>query len=159
MEQLIFRNFPAIRFPFVDCNLNQLNQLSRDIETLSRLLDQAKRAVSCLNLLLSRVHNNQVVRCTSQSVKVTAAARYAPSTGDGIDLNGISISSFVGLVTFLPLPDIKILANNPDALRKADGFFEGAKLNARWGVYYTHLTACNPEWAQRFLDGKLIPQM
>jgi hypothetical protein len=157
MEQLFFRNVPAIHFPFVDCNLDQLNQLSRDTDTLSKLLDQAKRAVSCLNLLLSRVHDNQFVRCTPQSVKVTAAARYAPSTAP-LDLSSISINSFVGLVTFLPLPDIKTMAHNPDALRRADGFFERGKVNARWGVYYTHLTACNPEWAQCFLDGKLKPK-
>ena len=158
MEQLIFRNVPAIHFPFVDCNLNQLNQLLRDTETLSRIFDQAKQAVSCLNLLFSRIHNNQVVRCTPQSVKVTAAARYTPSPpGGGLDLSGISIKSFVGLVTFLPLLDIKVLANYRDALRRAGDFFGGQMPNARWGVYYTHRTACNPEWAQRFLDGKPIP--
>lgn len=82
-------------------------------------------------------------------MKVTAAARYAPSPS-GLDLSSITINSFVRLVAFLPLPNIKTLADNPAALRKCDLFFARREANARWGTYYTHLTACNPEWAQRF---------
>ena len=151
-NHLFFRNVPAIQFPFIECDLDQLSELSLYADALSELLDRAKRGVASLNLLQARVHNNQVVRCTLQSVKVTAAARYAPSPG-GLDLSNITINSFVGLVTFLPLPDIKILANNTAALRKSDLFFERKEANARWGTYYTHLTACNPEWAQRFFHG------
>ncbi|KAH8689417.1 hypothetical protein BGW36DRAFT_365186 [Talaromyces proteolyticus] len=150
-DHLFFRNVPAIQFPFIECDLHQLNKLSLYVDTLSELLDQAKRGVASLNLLQARVHNNQVVRCTPQSVKVTAAARYAPSPG-GLDLGNIAINSFVGLVTFLPLPDIKTLANNTAALRKSDLLFERKEVNARWGTYYTHLTACNSEWAQRFFQ-------
>ncbi|CRG89852.1 hypothetical protein PISL3812_06891 [Talaromyces islandicus] len=72
-------------------------------------LDEAKRGVAALNLLQARFHNNRAVRCTPQSVKVTAAARYAPNL-DGLDLSSITVNAFVGLVTFLPLPDIKTLA-------------------------------------------------
>lgn len=151
-DHFFFHNVPAIEFPFIECDLDQLNKLSVYVDALSARLDQAKRGVASLNLLQARFHNNRVVRCTPQSVKVTAAARYAPSS-DGLDLSSITINAFVGLVTFLPLPDIKTLAGNADALRKCDLFFERIGVNARWGTYYTHLTACNPDWAQRLFHG------
>lgn len=151
-DHLFFRNVPAIQFPFIECDLDQLSKLSLYADALLELLDQAKRGVACLNLLQARVRNNQIVRCTPQSVKVTAAARYAPSPG-GLDLSSITMNTFVGLVTFLPLPDIKILAKTPTALHKSNLIFEQKEANARWGTYYTHLTACNSEWAQHFFHG------
>lgn len=156
-DHFYFHNIPAIQFPFIECDLDLLNKLSHYTEALSARLDQAKRGVACLNLLQARFHNNRVVRCTPQSVKVTAAARYAPSSDGGmlLDLSSVSINAFVGLVTFLPLPDIKTLASNADALRKCDVFFEKVGANPRWGTYYTQLTACNPDWAQRFFHGWL----
>lgn len=135
-DHLFFCNVPAIQFPFIECDLGQLKQLSLYTDALSERLDQAKRGVASLNLLHARVHNNQVVRCTLQSVKVTAAARYAPSPG-GLDLSSIKINSFVGLVTFLPLPDIKILANDTAALRKSDLFFLRGKRRMLGGEYTT----------------------
>lgn len=151
-DHFFFHNVPAIQFPFIECDLDQLNKLSLYADALSARLDEAKRGVASLNTLQDRFHNNRVVRCTPQSVKVTAAARYAPSP-NGLDLSSITVNAFVGLVTFLPLPDIKTLAGNPAALHKCDFFFETKGPNARWGAYYTHLTACNPDWAQRFFHG------
>lgn len=80
-DHLFFYNVPATQFPFIECGLDQLDKLSTYTAALSELLDQAKRGVTTLNLLQTRIQNNQVVRCTPQSVKVTAAARYAPSPG------------------------------------------------------------------------------
>lgn len=155
LDNLFYGDIPAIHFSFINLPLNQLNHLTHQANHLTQLLEQAKRLVSSLNALQTRVQNKQSVRCTPQSVKITAASRYTSHATQNLDLRGVNISTFVGLVTFLPLPDIKILAGDREAMRKCEQIFCGMEIDKRWGVYYRQLMGYNSDWAGKYVNGDI----
>lgn len=151
-DEFYYRNTPAVRFPYVECDLEQLQGLTRNAQNILSLLEYTKKSVAALALFQTRLYQNRVVRCTKQSVKVTASARYAPEDSS-VDLRSIPVNVFVDLVTYLPLLEVKALVNNADALRRVTHLFCLRPLNHLWGTYYTYLTSCNKEWATLFFGG------
>ncbi|KAJ9612960.1 hypothetical protein H2200_002901 [Cladophialophora chaetospira] len=150
-DEFYYRNTPAVRFPYVECDLEQLQTLTRNAQDILSVLEHTKKTVAALTLLQSRLSEQRAVRCTTQSVRATAAARYA-SVERHFDLSSIPVNVFVDLVTYLPLLDVKTLATSADALGKITQLFSSRSLSPRWGTYYTCLTSCNQEWAKLFFD-------
>jgi hypothetical protein len=132
--------------------LTRLDTLSQNAHHILELIDYAKKGAAALIVLQTRLHNRQAVRCTTQNVKATAAARYGPPR-DGFALNIVPIEVFVNLVTYLPLADLKTIAKYPDALDKATGILEKRGLDSKWGTYYTYLMTNNQLWAKHYFDG------
>lgn len=152
-EELYLSGIPAKEYPFIDCDIEQLDRISSNTRDILQRVEHARKAVVTLSVLNARLSNGQVVRCTTQSVKTTAAARY-DSNDTSMNLSGLPVILFVDLVTYLPLPDIKALAKNDDALRKAVQMCAHRQLDPRWSVYYTYLTSVNELWAKQFLEGQ-----
>lgn len=152
-DQFYYHNIPAVRFPYVECDIEQLRRLSGNAQDILSILEYTKRSVIAIGQFQARVDQNRVVRCTKNSVMTTAAARYG-LVDPALDLRSVPINVFVDLVVFLPLIDIRTLANNADALRKVTQLFSSRALNPRWGTYHTYLTECNAIWAKRFFSGK-----
>lgn len=155
-DQLYFRNIPALSFPFIQLPQVQLDFLLSNTRSLLETLERAKKGVVVLDHFQSRLSGKQVVRCTPQSVRVTAAARYAPNPDD-LNLSSITTTLFVHLITYLPLPEIRVLAGNHDALHEASKISMNEDIDQRWGTYYTYLASVNKEWAQLFFIGWYQP--
>lgn len=153
-EELYFGVIPVERYPFIDCHIEQLDRIAGNLRDALQRVEHARKAAITLSILNSRLSNGQIVRCTTQSVKTTAAARY-DSNETSMDLSTIPIVFFVDLVTYLPLPDIKALTKNDEALHKAAQLCASRPLDPRWSVYYTCLATINEEWAKKFLEGQI----
>lgn len=151
-DQFYYRNVPAFSYPFIQLSEPQLDFLLNDTRAILEKLERAKKCAIVLDHFQSRLRQKQAVRCTPQSVRVTAAARYAPQTDD-LDLTKIPTSLFIHLITYLPLPGIRVLAANQDVLREATKISMGGDVDQRWGTYYTCLGAVNKEWALLFFNG------
>jgi hypothetical protein len=106
--EIFVNSVPASDLAFDEYSVNQLDLLALQIQTLATKIEVARKGASLLQLLQSRFLQKQVVRCISQSVQTTAAARYAPMHSD-MELKVVSIFTFVMFVTYLPLPNTKML--------------------------------------------------
>jgi hypothetical protein len=156
IEGFVLDGLPATQFPYLQCNISQLERLCTEAQTITEQLEQAKKGVAALSVFHSRLHNEQIVRSNVQSVKTTASARYALLLTDGFDLSAVPIGLFVELVSFVPIPYLKTLAGHGETLRHAAELARGRPLHAQWGTYYTFLMKVNTGWAQRFSDGQYI---
>ena len=156
IEGFILDGLPATQFPYLQCNISQLERLCTEAQAVSEQLEQAKKGVAALSVFRSRLHNEQIVRSNVRSIKTTASARYAPLLTDGFDLSAVPIGLFVELVSFVPIPYLKTLAGHGETLRHAAEVARGRPLHAQWGTYYTFLMKVNTGWAQRFSDGQYI---
>lgn len=110
-DEFYYRNTPAVQFPYVQCDLEQLQRLSRNAQGIPSLLKYNQKSVAALGVFQTRRAQNRTGEMYSASVKTTAAARYA-SVDHTFDLRNILINVFFDLVTYLPLLDIKTLASN-----------------------------------------------
>lgn len=155
MDEFYFRDFPAVLCPYIDLDQQQLNRLTRNAQDILNILEHTKKSVAALTLFRRRLRENRVVRCTIQSVKFTAAARYVPNSGE-CNLDDIPVNVFIDLVTYLPLLDVKVLAEDAYARRRLTQLFFDRPLNPRWGTYYTYLTRHNKDWAKCFFDGLFL---
>ena len=97
-DELYYRNIPTLRFPYVECDLEQLLRLTRNAQDILSLLEHNKKTVAALELFQARLHQNRAVRCTKQSVTTTAAARYS-AANDTFDLRNIPVKFPVDLVS------------------------------------------------------------
>jgi hypothetical protein len=156
IEGFVLDGLRATQFPYLQYNNSQLEYLCTEVQTIAEHLEQAKRGVAALNVFQSRLQNEQIVRSNVQSIKTTASVRYAPLLNEGFDLSAAPIGLFVQMVSFIPIPYLKILAGNGETHRHAAELARGRRLHAQWGTYYTSLMKVNPEWAQRFFDGQYI---
>jgi hypothetical protein len=156
IEGFVLDGLPATRFPYLQCNISQLEQLCTEVQAILEQLEQAKKGVTALNVFHHKLHNAQIVRSNVQSIRTTASARYAPLQTDGFDLSAVSIGLFIELVTFVPIPYLKTLAGHGETLRHAAELAKGRPLHAQWGTYYTFLMKVNAGWAQKFSDGQYI---
>lgn len=139
-------------FQYQDCDAQQLDSLARQVTDISDRIKAARKGLSILSILQARLSNRQSVRCTVQSVEITATARYAPSTSD-MDLSHLDLATFVGLVSYLPLPDLRNLISNVGATRKATEIWRNQPLDSRWAIYFTRLSDVNKQWADVFSKG------
>lgn len=143
---------PALSYQYEQCNPDQLDFLTQQTNLIIARLEDAKKSASIISTLMTRLNNQYFVRCTTQSVSITAAARYDPAASD-MDLHFLDIAFFVGLVTYLPLPTIRTLVANPAATRRAATIWQNHSVDPRWTVYFSRLTFVNEQWAALFLKG------
>lgn len=144
---------PAPVYDLTACTTDQLDQLEQQANEVVERIRDTKKGGSIIASLINRHQNRQFVRCTNQSVKTTAGARYDPTSTE-FDLSNLSIVCFVGVVTYLPLPLIKSLVTNESATKWAEQIWQGKDPDTRWGTYYTCLTSVNSAWASMFVEGK-----
>jgi hypothetical protein len=156
IEGFAIDGLPATQFPYLQCNISQLERLCTEAQVISEQLEQAKKGVTALSVFHSRLHTRQIVRSNLQSIKTTASARYAPLLTDDFTLSAVPISLFVELVSFVPIPHLKTLAGQGETLRHAAELAKGRPLHAQWGTYYTFLMKVDTGWAQKFFDGQYI---
>ena len=152
IQSFVLGSLPATQFPYLQCNLVQLESLCAEAQTITELLEQVKKGAAALNVFQNMLDNEQIVRSNMQSIKTTASARYAPLLTDGFDLSAVPIDMFVEMVSFVPIPYLETLAGHVETLRYAAKLARGRPLPAQWGTYYTSLVKVNAVWVQRFSD-------
>lgn len=149
---LCLEGVPAADYDLTACNIEQLNQLESHANAIIDRIRDTKKGSGIVASLVTRHANRQFVRCTDQSVKTTATARYHPLTID-LDLSGLTTACFVGVVTYLPLPAVKSLVANNSAVKRAEEIWKGKPPDSRWAIYYERLTSVNQIYASMFLEG------
>lgn len=140
-------------FAFEGCDLKQLDALHDQANLIINKIKAAKKAASILVNLERRVDEGRFVRCTTESVQTTAAARYLPAN-NGSDLSRLSIKTFIGLVTYLPLPELRQLFLSGNVTSRLDQMFQRGMIDPRWRVYYERLLGIDPDWSSRMFQGQ-----
>ena len=151
--ELRVNDVAILSFAFEGCGLQQLDALHDQANLISNKIKAAKKAASILVNLERRVDEGRFVRCTTESVQITAAARYL-SANNGLDLSRLSIKTFVGLVTYLPLPELRQLVLSETVMSRLDQMFQRGTIDPRWRVYYERLLEINPDWSSRIFQGQ-----